>query len=113
MAYLHEEGIVHGDLRGVSRLYPRMLVFFVDAHEQNNIYVNDDLSVVIAEFGLSVFANDNFKDDESRRGGNAEWLSPELLEPHTHTRPTKASDVYSFAMLCIEVFYMSLPGNPV
>ena len=81
-----------------------MQIFFVDELQQNNIYVNDDLSIVIAEFGLSVFANGNFKDDESIRGGNAEWLSPELLELHTHTRPTKASDIYSFAMVCIEVF---------
>ena len=73
--------------------------------KQNNVFVNDDLSIVIADFGLSVFANGHSNNYASRREGNSQWLSPELLNPDSRTRPTKASDVYSFAMVCIEVIY--------
>lgn len=67
--------------------------------------MNDDLSVVIADFGLSLFANGHSKNYESKRDGHAQWLAPELLneQPNTRSRPTKESDIYSFAMVCVEV----------
>ncbi len=43
------------------------------------------------------------------RGGNFRWLAPELMLPELTDgespsgRPTFASDIYSFACVCIEV----------
>ena len=91
---------------------------------QVNIFLNDDLHIVIADFGLSIVAEGNSGSNHSARGGNPKWTAPELLFPddynpeikglqpgseahirtwHRLTRRTKYSDVYSFAFLCIEV----------
>lgn len=105
LLYLHTEGIIHGDLRGVGYLLePSSQVLISDG--QSNVLLEDDLTAVIADFGLSHFANGHSKNYASRRSGNVEWLSPELLSengPNGDPRPTKESDIYSFAMVCIEV----------
>ena len=111
-----------------------------------------DMNIVIADFGLSVYAEANSKAFESTRSGNPRYLATELAiashaaraaggklqmrfpmqavrgHPSSTTmyirelpavfvqlnilkscispsaRPRKASDLFSFAMLCIEVF---------
>ena len=61
----------------------------------------------LADFGLSVFAGEYSKSFHSLRGGVCAWQAPELVHPElfdkTSIRPTKQSDVYSFAMVCCEV----------
>lgn len=52
LAYLHEERIVHGDLRGA------------------NILIDDDDKVRLADFGLAVFADGNSNDYASTRGSS-------------------------------------------
>ncbi|KAH8105369.1 kinase-like domain-containing protein [Cristinia sonorae] len=92
LAYLHEEGIVHGDLRGA------------------NILVDDRGRIRLADFGMSVIAEST--GNSSVRGGAQRWLSPELIDPEqfnmTSSCPAYASDVYSFALTAIELF----TGNP-
>ncbi|KAI0088665.1 kinase-like domain-containing protein [Irpex rosettiformis] len=88
LSYLHEEGIVHGDIRGV------------------NLLVDDRESLLIADFGLSVFANGESKQYLSKRTGNMEWMAPEILDrgEGMSLRPTKMSDSYSFSHVCIELY---------
>lgn len=72
---------------------------------------NED--VRLADFGLSVFAQDASGAYGSLRGGNYRWSSPELMFPDPEVgvsnggspsgRPTFASDIYSFACVCLEV----------
>ena len=59
----------------------------------------------IGDFGLSVFDGEWSGEFGSQRGGNPRWLAPELLlpGPYKRPRPTFSSDIYSFAMVCIEV----------
>lgn len=61
----------------------------------------------LTDFGLSVFEGQLSKVYKSHRGGAYHWLAPEILKPELFNvvtqRPTKKSDVYSFAMVCYEV----------
>lgn len=60
---------------------------------------------VIADFGLSLFAKGHSGNYASRRRGNKGWMAPELFynENGVSTRPTAMSDMYSFAIVCVEV----------
>jgi len=95
LKYLHEEGIVHGDLRGA------------------NILIDSDWTVKLADFGLSLFAEGTSNSFGSARGGAVRWLAPELIDPESFgvesTRPTYASDVYSFACTVIELYTSEAP----
>ncbi|THH32597.1 hypothetical protein EUX98_g1594 [Antrodiella citrinella] len=95
LAYLHEEGIVHGDLRG------------------HNILLNASLRPLISDFGLAVFADGASKTFGSVRGGNIRWLAPEVMDPTQYksesVRPTYAADIYSFACLCVELYTANAP----
>lgn len=61
----------------------------------------------LADFGLAVIAEAGQSLTVTTRGGAFGWLAPELIDPESFgldsTRPTFASDVYSFACVCIEV----------
>lgn len=98
LAYLHSQDIIHGDLRG------------------SNILVDDDWHVRLADFGLSVFSDATAATQTSHRGGSVRWMSPELHLPQScgldTFQRTFASDVYSFAFVCVEVGHrVSLSGN--
>ncbi|KAJ3906319.1 kinase-like domain-containing protein [Lentinula edodes] len=102
LAYLHSQRIVHGDLRG------------------SNILVNDDWHACLADFGLAVF-EDATAATPSQQAGSVRWMAPELHHPQAfgldHFRRTFASDVYSFACVCIELFtgkppFAHIPHDP-
>lgn len=82
LQYLHDSGIVHGDLKA------------------NNILVGADNVVKLADFGLSA----STKGAQSASAGGAlgayRWKAPECLQGEMSTF---ASDVYSFAMVMVEV----------
>ncbi|KAH8084347.1 kinase-like domain-containing protein [Cristinia sonorae] len=95
LQYLHDEHVVHGDLRGP------------------NILIDNDLSVRLADFGLAVFAAGASQNYASSRGGNVRWMAPELILPEAFSlesmRPTYASDVYSFGCVIVELFSGKAP----
>ncbi|KAJ7623223.1 kinase-like domain-containing protein [Roridomyces roridus] len=90
LAYLHSQQIVHGDLRG------------------SNILVDDDWHARLADFGLAVFSDATAATHTSHRGGSVRWMSPELHYPQScgleTFKRTFASDVYSFAFVCVELY---------
>lgn len=61
----------------------------------------------LADFGLSVFAQEVSGTYDSFRGGVERWMAPELLRPsgpnQHYSRQDERSDVYSFSMVCCEV----------
>ncbi|TCD64008.1 hypothetical protein EIP91_004676 [Steccherinum ochraceum] len=95
LAYLHSEEIVHGDLRGP------------------NILVDSDKMIKLADFGLAVFAEGASRNYGSTRGGNARWLSPELIHPElfglSSDRPTYSSDVFALGCVCVEICTSQAP----
>lgn len=108
LAYLHEENVVHGDLRCVSRIRQHLvfLLLTLKAAKQANILIDSDMEVRLADFGLSVFADGASNHYASVRAGATKWLAPEMIDPEEFdsqsTRPTFRSDVYSFACVLIE-----------
>lgn len=74
---------------------------------QANILIDDNWGVRLTDFGLAVYAESATHGYGSMRGGNARWLSPEIIDPdqfyHLSDRPTYASDIFSYACCCIEV----------
>ncbi|KAJ6591584.1 kinase-like domain-containing protein [Mycena vulgaris] len=100
LAYLHSQNIIHGDLRG------------------SNILVDDEWAARLADFGLAVFSDATAAGTHtSHHGGSVRWMAPELHYPQScgldTFQRTFASDVYSFAFVCIEVrsHVMSKPNN--
>lgn len=107
LRYIHAEGIVHGDLRGViSQIGLSHLAMLIVIFPQANILISLDERALIADFGLSIYADVDSNHYSSTRGGNARWLAPEIAYPgdsQKSGRPTYEGDIYSFAMSCIQV----------
>ncbi|CAE6419180.1 unnamed protein product [Rhizoctonia solani] len=95
LKYLHtfRPMIVHGDLRAA------------------NVVVSASEEALLTDFGLSrIVAEEEGADVAStslESAGSARWMAPELFQPDTNTSSsgvTSASDMWSFGMLCLEVF---------
>ncbi|THH29478.1 hypothetical protein EUX98_g4707 [Antrodiella citrinella] len=95
LAYLHEESIIHANLAKV------------------NILIDDNWGVRLTDFGMAVYAEGTSNSYGSMRGGNPRWMAPELIDPVqfflVSDRPTNASDVFSFACCCVELFSGKIP----
>ncbi|ORX79820.1 kinase-like protein, partial [Anaeromyces robustus] len=93
LLYLHNNGIVHGDLRG------------------EHVLIDENKHIKITEYGIAQVqsnVNENFlsKTNNSVVINYNCWTAPELYL--RNQVPTEKSDVYSFGMLCYEILY----GNP-
>ncbi|KZT50795.1 kinase-like protein [Calocera cornea HHB12733] len=94
LQYLHETGIVHGDLRG------------------SNVLVDPSGEVRLADFGFS-YAFRGFSGSQDAEVSpinlNPRWLAPERLYPEkygltTARAMTTASDIYSCGMVIYEIY---------
>ncbi|CAE6367514.1 unnamed protein product [Rhizoctonia solani] len=85
VAYLHETGIVHGDLK------------------TDNILVSTDQRIVLADFGHSIIKEHSSYATSSTKLTNLSlrWMAPELLEGQG--TPTTEGDIYSLGMTILEV----------
>ncbi|TFK43201.1 kinase-like domain-containing protein [Crucibulum laeve] len=90
LEYLHSQNIVHGDLRG------------------GNILVNDEWQACLADFGLTIVSEATVATFTSHTHGSTRWMAPELHDPESfnllRSVRTPASDIYSFACVCLEIF---------
>lgn len=95
LLYLHNQGIVHGDLKC------------------NNILVSDNKTAKLSDFGLSIIRMESKTMSKQVQTGAIQWVAPECLSDAVEN-PTCESDVYSFAMCIIEAFKRSNPwgGTP-
>lgn len=76
--------------------------------QKGNILVNDEGTVQLTYFGMSLLADATAYNYASHHGGGAiAWTAPELLDPDIYglktRRTTFASDIYAFGCICIEV----------
>ncbi|KAG8772630.1 hypothetical protein FRC12_002960 [Ceratobasidium sp. 428] len=80
LAYLHEQGVIHGDLK---------------AH---NVLIGSDGIAKLTDFGLSVLAQSNicFSSTENPGRGTIRWMAPEVFEELS--KPSREADVYALAM---------------
>ena len=105
--YLHSRNVVHGDLKGVrdnSKPYYTVLT-----PSQPNVLVDADGHARITDFGLAMITQDSVRSAFGDQGHTARWTAPEILnEEGTYS---KEADVFSFAMVMIEVCYRS-PSLP-
>lgn len=86
ISYLHEKGIIHGDIKAA------------------NVLISDDFRALVCDFGLSRPA-DGTTATTLQGSGSAPWMSLELLERGSKTF---ASDVWAFGMFIYEVCVQSL-----
>ncbi|KAJ6518288.1 kinase-like domain-containing protein [Mycena vitilis] len=89
LAFLHNQKVVHGDLRG------------------SNILVNDVGHACLTDFGLTVLS-DATVTQTTNGAGSVRWMAPETLDPSacglTDFQRTPASDIYAFACVCLELY---------
>ncbi|OUM56382.1 hypothetical protein PIROE2DRAFT_49574, partial [Piromyces sp. E2] len=83
MEYLHSKNVVHGDLMA------------------RNILLDVDLQPHICDFGFSKCRAVVDHHSKLKRLDSLRWTANEVHESFVYT---KKSDVYSFAMLCYELF---------
>ncbi|KAG6873348.1 hypothetical protein C0995_000208 [Termitomyces sp. Mi166 len=93
--YLHENGVVHGDLKSV------------------NILVTEFERACLADFGFSYVTElgglgGDTLSSRHADGGTRGFEAPELAESDD-LRKTNASDVFAFGMVCFEIFTGELP----
>ncbi|KAF8061461.1 hypothetical protein FPV67DRAFT_1509075 [Lyophyllum atratum] len=93
LEYLHVNGIVHGDLRGA------------------NILISRDGVAGLSDFGLSKFLEDCGQGMTSSQALNPRWFAPELFRQTDPLSPY--SDVWSFAMVCLELMTGEQPFSRI
>ncbi|KAJ8507429.1 hypothetical protein ONZ45_g10193 [Pleurotus djamor] len=87
MEYLHENGVLHGDLKAA------------------NVLVNDRLHCVITDFGQSEMKSEAYRMSGTKQPrGTLRWQAPELMQGASAL--TAQMDVYAFAITCVEVLNM-------
>ncbi|KAG5352829.1 hypothetical protein C0989_000280 [Termitomyces sp. Mn162] len=98
LSYLHDKGVIHGDLKG------------------SNVLVDDEGIARVADFGISSISDPQILNLTSysgpaSKGGTIRWQAPELFDMQNDTivHNSKASDVYAWAYVCYEVFTGSIP----
>ncbi|KAG8771372.1 hypothetical protein FRC12_003653 [Ceratobasidium sp. 428] len=90
LVYMHEAGVVHGDLKGA------------------NVMISEDGVVKIIDFGsasLKAYTL-RFTSRMNSPGFSARWASPEVLE---HGTFTPQSDVFALAMTILEIITGHIP----
>ncbi|KAG6916553.1 hypothetical protein DXG01_006379 [Tephrocybe rancida] len=96
LSYLHEKGIIHGDLKGP------------------NILVNDEGRACLADFGISSVYFDSkivvwqSQTSGTSKGGTVRWQAPELFDIQNDiiVRNNQKTDVYACACVCYEVGWL-------
>ncbi|KAI9457475.1 hypothetical protein BJY52DRAFT_1223837 [Lactarius psammicola] len=87
MAYLHKQGVLHGDLKAA------------------NILVDDDARCVISDFGQSEMKSEVYRISRAPQPhGTLRWQAPELMQGAQVLTPEM--DVYAFAICCVEILTM-------
>lgn len=106
MVFLHNERIVHGDLKPVGLFNPLYHSHLLIAN-QANVLMDDAHRARISDFGLSKVKSSmttqtvaNVSETQSKTHGTKAFMAPERLRRGTMNF---ATDVYAFAMSLYQV----------
>lgn len=98
LAYLHVNGIIHGDLKG------------------RNILVDNEGRARLADFGISSVSDSKIPawtshSSAASTGGSVRWQAPELFDVENDQAVSNsvASDVYAWSCVCYEIFSGDVP----
>lgn len=86
MEYLHSQGVIHKDLKS------------------NNLLLNDEMRVKVADFGTSCLKTQCKKTKGNK--GTYRWMAPEMIKEKPYTQKV---DVYSFGIVLWELMTALLP----
>ncbi|KDN33572.1 hypothetical protein RSAG8_13335, partial [Rhizoctonia solani AG-8 WAC10335] len=85
IAYLHENNVVHGDIKGP------------------NVLVSDTGAIQITDFGVSIMDHQEIEFSATSSGrGTQRWQAPEILTGKTDS--TREADVYALGMTMVEIY---------
>ena len=107
LGYLHSCSVIHGDLKGV-RSCSKSYFTVILTPDQSNVVMDGSGIARLADFGLAtVTLNlDSVRSATNQRGFTPRWAAPEILDEGTYS---KEADVFSFAMVMIEVYTGAIP----
>ena len=110
LAYIHDQGMIHGDIKGVRTVNPVGSFSLTAFICQANILVDQTCHARLADFGLLTILSDSTTSGSQAMGGTVRWMSPELFDPEIpNCRRTKHSDCYAFGMVIYEVLSQHKP----
>ncbi|XP_066588347.1 raf homolog serine/threonine-protein kinase Raf isoform X2 [Prorops nasuta] len=96
MDYLHAKNIIHRDLKS------------------NNIFLQNDLTVKIGDFGLAT-AKTRWSGSQQfhQPSGSILWMAPEVIRMQEENPYSFQSDVYAFGVVLFELFAGQLPYSNI
>ncbi|CAE6444949.1 unnamed protein product [Rhizoctonia solani] len=91
VGYLHEQGIVHGDLK------------------PENVLISQDYTPKLTDFGNAALSEYTlrFTNSSTTQSVSVRWTAPEILKQETKT--TQAGDIFAFGMIIFEAITGLLP----
>ncbi|XP_035793099.1 raf homolog serine/threonine-protein kinase Raf-like isoform X2 [Anopheles albimanus] len=96
MDYLHAKNIIHRDLKS------------------NNIFLHDDFSVKIGDFGLATAkVRWSGSQQSNQPTGSILWMAPEVIRMKNLNPYSFQSDVYAFGIVLYEMLTEQLPYNHI
>ncbi|KAG8790758.1 hypothetical protein FRC12_011120 [Ceratobasidium sp. 428] len=93
VAYLHETGVIHGDLKG------------------NNVLVSEQGVPVITDFGNAVLEHGTmqFTETTKQNGFTPRWTAPEILEEKV--KESREADVWALGMTILDLAQEIITGK--